>query len=101
MKRQFKNIDKNKDGKISQAELKAEVELTTGTTVDHAFIKEIMEKTDLDLDGSVSFSEFMTSMINKKLLQSRENLVNVFNVFDKNGDGEIDNEELKKILSNT
>lgn len=56
--------------------------MTTGQQISQEFMKELMEKTDLDLDGSVSFSEFMTSMINKKLLQSRENLINVFNMFD-------------------
>eukprot|EP00358_Blepharisma_japonicum_P000851 CAMPEP_0202950728 /NCGR_PEP_ID=MMETSP1395-20130829/25098_1 /ASSEMBLY_ACC=CAM_ASM_000871 /TAXON_ID=5961 /ORGANISM="Blepharisma japonicum, Strain Stock R1072" /LENGTH=78 /DNA_ID=CAMNT_0049655935 /DNA_START=305 /DNA_END=541 /DNA_ORIENTATION=+ len=55
----FRNIDKNGDGKISMEELEAGIlKVKLGASLD---AKEIMERCDIDRNGFIDFSEFLTA----------------------------------------
>lgn len=90
----FKSIDKNGDGHLSADEIIKAAE-NVGLLVDS---KEIIKQCDIDKNGLVSFSEFLTATVNKQLVYNKQNLMKVFEKFDRNGDGKIDLEEIKEAL---
>ena len=53
---------------------------------------------DTDGSGSIDYSEWIAATINKKKVLTNEKLEYAFNLFDRNGNGSIDTEEVKTIL---
>ncbi|GJT55746.1 outer envelope protein 64 chloroplastic [Tanacetum coccineum] len=53
---------------------------------------------DTDRDGSISYNEFITAMMNIRREHKEEHLREAFNSFDKDGNGLISKEELKLAL---
>ena len=93
-KEQFSRFDKDGDGNISGAELGPLMEslnLQTSAREVKAFLK----ATDTDHNGAIDFQEFV-SMMGKKA--RRGPLLLAFKTFDKNGDGFISMDELRKGL---
>lgn len=88
----FKSIDKNGDGHLSEDEIIKAAE-NVGLMVDY---KEILKHCDVNKNGLVSYTEFLAATVNKQLVYNKENLVKVFEKFDKNGDGKIDLQEIKE-----
>ena len=58
----------------------------------------IMEAADLDGSGYIDFMEFVTAIMDKKNLLSREQIETAFRLSDKDGSGIISVDELKFIL---
>ena len=64
----------------------------------------IMQKIDIDGDGTLDFDEFLLIMINK-MAESRENedneedLINQMKCFDHKNDGTISSTELKMVMN--
>jgi len=94
MRRVFRNIDKDGDGKISPAELKSLLEVF-GKEDAAAEANSIFQVADTNKDGFISFSEFMD--VHKKGVSARD-IRNAFWVFDQNNDGRIDAEEVMAVL---
>ena len=90
----FKSIDRNGDGHLSVDEIVKAAE-TAGLMVDG---KEIIKQCDVDKNGLVSYSEFLTATVSKQHVYNKQNLMKVFERFDRNGDGKIDMEEIKEAL---
>lgn len=93
-KEQFSRFDKDGDGKISGSELGPLMEslaLETSAREVKAFLK----ATDTDQNGVIDFNEFVSMMIKKA---KRGPLLLAFKTFDKNGDGFISLDELRKGL---
>jgi calcium-dependent protein kinase len=93
----FKTLDVNHDGKLSLEELmegckKVFPEMTKEEA------KKLFEEADTDHSGSIDYSEWLQATIDKKNLLNEKNLRNAFNAFDENGDGEIELDEIKKLL---
>ena len=83
----FDQFDKDKDGKISDKELKnAIVSMGQNPTDDE--INEMMREVDLNQDGKIDFDEFMILMTKSSPdTQTEEEVINAFRVFDKEGNG--------------
>ena len=94
----FEMFDLDNGGSISVDELKS-VMFTLGQNPTDEEIKQMMEEADDDKSGEIDFKEFailMAARLNDK--EQHEELEEVFNLFDKNGDEIIDYRDLKEIF---
>jgi len=102
MRKQFDKLDKNRDGKLSSNEIA--LLLMDRENGMHRAYKEtgmIISAADEDNSGEIEFTEF-TWMWQHHLLTTNDNYISeVFNVFDLNGDGKIDTNELGAMLEMT
>jgi calcium-dependent protein kinase len=99
LKKFFKKLDKNGDGRLTYLELKEGFEKIIGdkfTTEMEMY--QIMSLVDQDKDGYIEYEEFLRVTLNRNTLISEENLKNAFNMFDNNKDGKLSAEELRTIL---
>ena len=94
----FKVIDKNGDGKLSKEELIEE--FSKGMTKESAEeeVARILELVDMDKNGFIDYSEFLTANLKKESILSMKNLDAAFKMFDIDGSGAITAHEIKKIL---
>lgn len=60
--------------------------------------KKLFKETDVDNNGTIDYSEWITATVNKRKLLTEKNLESAFKAFDENGDGSISIDELKKML---
>uniref|UniRef100_A0A1I8GC76 Calmodulin n=1 Tax=Macrostomum lignano TaxID=282301 RepID=A0A1I8GC76_9PLAT len=99
----FALFDKNGDGSISAEEL-GEVMKTLGQFPNADELQDMMRQVDEDGDGTIDFNEFV-HMMSERMLQDEENttrkerqMKRAFAVFDKDGNGLIDSQELKRVM---
>ena len=96
----FKILDTNKDGTISKNELTRVLATDTVPTEEAEMYADlIMEQVDSDRNGLIDYTEFLRATVKKSKVFTKENLLQAFKVFDQDGNGTIDIEELKKCLS--
>eukprot|EP00347_Sterkiella_histriomuscorum_P000514 403375554 len=94
----FQVLDKNGDGKLSKEELIQGYSQTMDAQSAEVEMQRIMELADVDLNGKIDYTEFITATIDKKKLLSKDRLRAAFQLFDSNGDAYISPDELKQIL---
>eukprot|EP00358_Blepharisma_japonicum_P006464 CAMPEP_0202940822 /NCGR_PEP_ID=MMETSP1395-20130829/931_1 /ASSEMBLY_ACC=CAM_ASM_000871 /TAXON_ID=5961 /ORGANISM="Blepharisma japonicum, Strain Stock R1072" /LENGTH=109 /DNA_ID=CAMNT_0049635521 /DNA_START=1104 /DNA_END=1433 /DNA_ORIENTATION=+ len=61
-------------------------------------VEKIMNEVDTDKNGFIDYNEFLKAALDKRLMNSRENLAAAFNVFDKDNSGSISASELRSVL---
>jgi calcium-dependent protein kinase len=95
----FQMMDKDNDGVLSKQEL------ITGLTKiygNKAFLAEeidqLLDNIDLNGNGVIDYSEFVTATADYKKLCTENNLKQAFDKFDLDGNGEITLEELREVL---
>lgn len=66
-----------------------------GATAAEIEVDKIMENCDLDKNGFIEYSEFISASINKRNLMTKERLKAAFEMFDRDQDGFISQLELK------
>ena len=94
-------FDKNCDGKITKEEF---VTGLSNTNTLNTILKKgnsiegLIKKIDTDNNGYISFEEFCIALINKEKILTEKNLRMAFNVFDRDKNGGISQNELKYIL---
>ena len=94
----FKEIDKDADGKITREELKlycvTQNEIRTDVQIDY-----MMKIMDLDGNGTIEFSEFleMVSFFEYKKQPYSTQIKHMFNALDKNQDGFLSTEEIRHL----
>lgn len=101
LKDAFALFDKNNDGFINFPELK-DIVVSLGNNPSDSEIERMIHELDADGDGSIDFPEFLIFMSKNFKKRARrsvcEELKDAFNVFDRNGDGYITHEEMKRVL---
>jgi len=99
IKEHFKRLDKDDSGGLDKSELALLLQDMGISKVEAT--KEagkIIAEVDDDGSGEIEFTEFAT-IWQRKLLSVNESYIHaVFTVLDENGDGDIDNKELMKVL---
>ena len=90
----FKVFDKDQNGLITESEL-SEAMQALGQGLTEGQIKEMIAAVDADEDGAINFDEFLTLILKRfKDGDAEEELHQMFNMIDRDGDGKIDAEEL-------
>lgn len=87
-------IDKNRDGYITVKELH-DIAQDKHSEVD---IKNILMSVDMDKNGAINYSEFIAATMNELVSKDAKKIESAFKFFDKDGDGVIDKDDLKKLL---
>lgn len=98
LKKVFKSIDKDFDGKISKKELELFMNKFLNTTRLGVEVDQMFDNMDADKNGMIEFEEFLIASINKNKLLNEDNLKKAFERFDFDGNGKIDAKEIKKIF---
>lgn len=97
----FLKIDTSNDGFLSLEEVKAGISETLGEPKAQVTDwNELVDQLDLNDDGKIDYSEFITAAVNRAKLLSKRNLDMAFEMFDKNKDGKISIAELKAVFAN-
>ena len=61
-------------------------------------VEKLFYKVDMDGSGYIDYSEWVVATIDKQKLLTKEKLQSAFNLFDKNGGGTINANEVKEVL---
>lgn len=93
----FRKFDSDHDGYITKKELRKglrKLKYRTDKEID-----KIMDKMDTDHNGAINFNEFISALLNEGITKDFKRIQDAFNFFDLDGDGYIDEEELKAALT--
>eukprot|EP00347_Sterkiella_histriomuscorum_P018781 403344202 len=95
----FKSFDKNNDGVLSREELINGYSTLYGS-VERATleVEQILTNVDLNRNGTVDYSEFLSATMQTQELLTNEKLQAAFNLFDIDQNGRITIEEIKSML---
>jgi calcium-dependent protein kinase len=94
----FKELDANGDGSLSREEILTGYKQIMGDEEAEVEVAKIMDLVDMDKSGSIDYTEFIAATLDRKKLTSKERLVSAFNLFDRDGNGFIEANELKEVL---
>ena len=99
IRKDFRLMDKNKDGKISKAEFMSySSTMTENLGIEPNELELIFHKIDTDKSGYIDYTEFLSASLNNSLISERKNLELVFNFIDKNKSGYISPLEFRSIF---
>lgn len=90
----FKQLDTNGDGSISLFELKAS--LRGNASGDKIY--NMLKAADTDGSGEIDYTEFLAATIDPQIFMREDYLKTAFNMFDKDGSGKIDAQEIAVLL---
>lgn len=97
----FQAFDKDDNGSITTKEL-GTVMRSLGQNLSEAEIKEMIDIVDEDKNGTIDFQEFLNLMERKmKIIDKEEELLEAFNVLDRDGSGKISKYQLRNIIMST
>lgn len=98
LKKVFKILDRNGDGRLTYGELRSGFDRVFGRYLSDIEMNKVIEEVDGDNDGYISYEEFLRVAINRKKLLEEKNLKLAFDRFDLDKDGKLSREEVKKVL---
>jgi calcium-dependent protein kinase len=99
LRKVFKDMDKNGDGRLSREELLEYYSKEMGPDQAAEEVTRIMTQVDTDNSGFVDYTEFIKATIDFKTITNTGFLKRAFEVFDKDGNGTISANELKRLLA--
>ncbi|PIN11173.1 Ca2+/calmodulin-dependent protein kinase, EF-Hand protein superfamily [Handroanthus impetiginosus] len=97
MKAMFANMDTDNSGTITYEELKAGL-ARLGSKLTEAEVRQLMDAADVDGNGSIDYTEFITATMHRHRIERDENLYKAFQYFDKDGSGFITRDELQTAM---
>ena len=59
----------------------------------------LMQELDLDKDGELDYQEFLYGAVNHQILLNKQNIEEIFKMFDHDGDGFLSKAELRQSFS--
>jgi calcium-dependent protein kinase len=89
----FEQLDKNKDGYITIKELQEADSSNSGVD-----LKNILMSIDMDKNGAINYSEFIAATMNDFITKDMKKVQAAFKFFDKDDNGTIEADDLKKLL---
>jgi calcium-dependent protein kinase len=98
LKEEFINLDKNGDGKISKSELIEQYRKTMDKDEANEIVTKIMKEVDSNHSGDIDYTEFLAACMNTSNFNSRTSLETAFQMFDKDGSGDITIDEIRAVL---
>ena len=97
-KKIFEMYDSNKDGNVNSLEL-ANILKAIDINASDEEIKDIIAEMDLEGNGEINFENFVSIVKRReKDVDNEEEVLNAFKLFDKEGNGLININELKHIM---
>merc|ERR1712151_140585 len=99
-KEAFSLFDKDGDGTITTKEL-GTVMRSLGQNPTEAELQDMVNEVDADGNGTLDFPEFLSLQARKmKDTDTEEELIEAFKVFDRDGSGFINADELRHVMTN-
>jgi calcium-dependent protein kinase len=95
----FEALDKNGDGKLSKVELTEGIKEYCGELL--IYVEDIINNCDIDGNGFIEYSEFLTAAGSKKVEISKAKLHAAFKALDLDGNGKISRSELEIAIGAT
>merc|ERR1712032_1304538 len=95
MTRHFMELDANGDGVLTLEEMEIGLE---AAGVEFKELQALFEEADDDHSGSIDYTEFLTMMMNRKLLMDKQACWEAFRVLDADGTRTVDREEIKNYI---
>jgi calcium-dependent protein kinase len=92
----FLKIDRDNSGLITYAELTKA--LGEAGLHEKGRVDELLRSIDVDGDGSISYDEFITAVVDRQLIHRQNKVWWAFCEFDLDGDGKITVDELRTVL---
>jgi len=93
----FMSLDENGDGLLTTAELKEGLS-RCGLKEIPEDLQKVMEGVDSDGSGVIDYTEFLAATLDKKVYMAEDVCWAAFRMFDRNGDGKIDKNEIEHVL---
>ncbi|CAN1811117.1 Calcium-dependent protein kinase 21 [Linum perenne] len=93
----FMNLDTDQSGTITFEELKIGL-ARLGSKLTENEVKQLMEAADVDGNGTIDYSEFISATMHRYRLEKNEHLYKAFQHFDKDGSGYITREDLTNAM---
>jgi calcium-dependent protein kinase len=94
----FMALDENGDGLLTSNEMKEGLQ-KAGLKEIPPDLQQIMEDVDADGSGVIDYTEFLAATLDRRMYVQEDVCWAAFRVFDRNGDGQISEEELKAVLN--
>jgi len=94
----FYTLDKDKNGTLTREEIRLGYQKIMGKDYNDEDLDTLIKKIDLNNNGHIDYSEFVSATINRANILSQSKLEAAFNLFDVNKDGFLTIDEFKEIL---
>jgi Ca2+-binding EF-hand superfamily protein len=95
----FRTLDLNSDGQLTPDEIKIGYQEFYDKELTDEEVSEIVRRVDFRKTGAIDYSEFVVASMFERNLLDEKRLKAAFKMFDKDRDGYIDANNLKKVLA--
>lgn len=102
LEKAFKALDTDGNGVLSREELVTGYQnMMTSSTLEEVerVVDELIQNVGMNKEGEINFTEFLVAAMNREKLLSSKQIEKAFKMFDDDGNGFIDLEELKMAMS--
>eukprot|EP00941_MAST-03F_sp_MAST-3F-sp1_P005867 g5867.t1 len=96
IQQQFLNMDTNRDGCVTLAELKEAI--TKTCDISEGEVDKMFEALDETHDGKIEISEFVAACLDQKTYMDENRLMDAFSKLDVDGSGAITKKDLKEVM---